>query len=80
MRTELVLEDIRVQSMKRSGGGRSYTIVWPSCRVDEGADGYLRTHEGSGSQKTYAPKMLPDGARPELLEAVNTALDEMVVT
>jgi hypothetical protein len=26
------------------------------------------------------PKMLPDGARPELLEVVNTARDEMVVT
>ncbi|MGW1658380.1 tyrosine-type recombinase/integrase [Streptomyces atratus] len=32
------------------------------------------------SMRRRHPKMLPDGARPELLAAVNTARDEMVVT
>ncbi|GAO06667.1 hypothetical protein TPA0598_01_10380 [Streptomyces lydicamycinicus] len=50
----MVLGDLRVQVLKRSGGGQSYTIVWPDGSVDEEADGYLRPFEGSGSQKTYA--------------------------
>ncbi|CAM5237820.1 tyrosine-type recombinase/integrase [Streptomyces hirsutus] len=54
MRSSVVLGDLRVQKMARAGGGWSYTIVWPDVTVDEEADSYLRTHEGSGSQKTYA--------------------------
>ncbi|MFE0376109.1 hypothetical protein ACFW1M_11070 [Streptomyces inhibens] len=33
----MVLEDLRVQKMKRAGGGWSYTIVWPDGSVDEEA-------------------------------------------
>ncbi|MEE1809513.1 tyrosine-type recombinase/integrase [Streptomyces sp. BE133] len=33
----------------------------------------------SNSPRRRHPKMLPDGAKPDLLEAVNTARDEMVV-
>lgn len=54
MRSRMVLGDLRVQSLKRAGGGLSYTIVWPDGSVDEEADRFLRTHEGSGTQKTYA--------------------------
>ncbi|MFE4332881.1 hypothetical protein ACFRQM_26715 [Streptomyces sp. NPDC056831] len=57
--------------MKRSGGGRSYTIVWPDCTVDEEADGFLRTHEGSGSQKTYA-YYLVDHLRWRVREGLTT--------
>ncbi|MEV7526449.1 tyrosine-type recombinase/integrase [Streptomyces sp. NPDC091371] len=40
--------------MKRAGGGWSYTVVWPDGTVDEESDAFLRTYEGSGTQKTYA--------------------------
>lgn len=53
-RSRLVLGDLRVQVLERSGGGRSYTILWPDGSVDEESDGYLRMFEGSGTQKTYA--------------------------
>jgi integrase len=54
MRTGMVIGDLRVQSMVRAGGGRSYTIVWPDGAVHEEADGFLRLSEGTGTQKTYA--------------------------
>ncbi|MYV47571.1 tyrosine-type recombinase/integrase [Streptomyces sp. SID2888] len=53
-RSRVVLDDFRVQVLRRAGGGVSYTILWPGGSVDEEADGYLRPFEGSGSQKTYA--------------------------
>ncbi|MFC9674463.1 integrase [Streptomyces sp. NPDC056949] len=53
-RSRVVLGDLRVQVLKRSGGIRSYTIVRADCSVVEEADSYLRMFEGSGSQKTYA--------------------------
>ncbi|MEU4955208.1 integrase [Streptomyces lavendulae] len=54
MRSVMVLGDLRVQALKRAGGGRSYTIVWPDGSVDEESDSFLRTYEGRGTQKTYA--------------------------
>ncbi|WP_411130136.1 integrase [Streptomyces sp. x-19] len=54
MRSEMVLGDLRVQPMKRAGGGWSYTIVWPDGAVDEESDSFLRMYDGSGTQKTYA--------------------------
>ncbi|WP_436850851.1 hypothetical protein [Streptomyces avermitilis] len=62
VRTGLVLEDIRVQPMKRAGGGWSYTIVWPDCSVDPEADGYLRTHEGPWRPRGSRPR--PTAAGP----------------
>ncbi|MGW3974187.1 tyrosine-type recombinase/integrase [Streptomyces ardesiacus] len=71
MRSRMVLGDLRVQSMPRADGGRSYTVVWPDGSVDEEADAYLRTHEGSGSQKTYA-YYLVDHLRWRLREQITT--------
>ncbi|MER6218634.1 tyrosine-type recombinase/integrase [Streptomyces sp. NPDC001674] len=50
----MVLADFRVQPLKRAGGGWSYTVVWPDGTVDEESDAFLRTYEGSGTQRTYA--------------------------
>ncbi|MFE4612126.1 tyrosine-type recombinase/integrase [Streptomyces niveus] len=54
MRSTLVLENLRVQRIKRTDGRWSYAIVWPDYSVDEEAESYLRLYEGSGSQETYA--------------------------
>ena len=50
----LVVGDLRVQVPERAGGRRSFTIVWPEGAVHEAADAFLRTHDGSGTQRTYA--------------------------
>ena len=50
----LVVGDLRVQALERAGGRRSFTIVWPEGAVHEAADAFLRTHDGSGTQRTYA--------------------------
>ncbi|WP_326830024.1 tyrosine-type recombinase/integrase [Streptosporangium sp. NBC_01810] len=50
----LVLGSLRVQDVRRSDGGRSYTIVWPEGAVHAEADRFLRTYEESGTQRTYA--------------------------
>jgi len=68
----MVLGDLRVQPMKRAGGGWSYTIVWPDGSVDEEADGFLRTYEGTGTQKTYAYHLV-DHLRWRLREGLTTA-------
>lgn len=70
-RSVMVLEDIRVQPMKRKGGGRSYTIVWPDGSVDQEADSFLRTYEGLGTQKTYA-YYLVDHLRWRVREGLTT--------
>ncbi|WP_193582001.1 hypothetical protein [Streptomyces mobaraensis] len=67
----MVLEDLRVQQMPRTDGGLSYTVVWPDGSVDEEADDFLRTHEGSGTQKTYA-YFLVDHLRWRLRERLST--------
>ncbi|MDQ0780113.1 hypothetical protein QF026_008579 [Streptomyces aurantiacus] len=54
MRSGTVLEDLRVQQMRRAGGGWSYRSCGPTCSADEEADDFLRSHEGRGAQKTYA--------------------------
>jgi len=50
----LVVGDLRVQVLERAGGRRSFTIVWPEGAAHEAADAFLRTHDGSGTQRTYA--------------------------
>lgn len=71
MRSRVVLGDLRVQTLVRSGGGRSYTILWPDGLVDEEADSYLRPFDGSGSQKTYAYSLV-DHLRWRVREGLST--------
>jgi integrase len=54
----LVVGDLRVQPLARSGGRRSFTIVWPEGAVHEQADRFLQAYEGSGTQRTYAYLLL----------------------
>ena len=54
MGSNLVVGDLRVQHVERSGGCRSWTIVWPHGSVYEEADRFLSRYEGSGTQRTYA--------------------------
>src|SRR6516162_126935 len=49
-----VVGDLRVQRIGRPDGGWSFTIVWPDGAVHAEADGFLRGHEGSGTQRTYS--------------------------
>jgi integrase len=49
-----VIGDLRVQRIERPDGGWSFTIVWPDGAVHTEADGFLRGHERSGTQRTYA--------------------------
>src|SRR3974390_3801022 len=46
--------DLRVQELERAGGRRSFTIVWPEGAVHQAADAFLCSHDGSGTQRTYA--------------------------
>ncbi|MFJ4858994.1 integrase [Streptomyces sp. NPDC088730] len=50
----VVIGDLRVQQIERKDGRRSWTIVWPEGTLHKEADRFLREHEGSGTQKTYA--------------------------
>ncbi|MDO0909384.1 hypothetical protein QQM39_00445 [Streptomyces sp. DT2A-34] len=50
----LVVGDLRVQQIERKDGRRSWTIVWPEGTVHAEADRFLRLHDGSGTQRTYA--------------------------
>jgi len=54
MARRVVVGDLRVQRIGRRDGRRSWTIVWPEGTVHEEADRFLRVHDGSGTQKTYA--------------------------
>jgi integrase len=54
MSRRVVVGDLRVQRIDRRDGRRSWTIVWPEGTVHEEADRFLRVHDGSGTQKTYA--------------------------
>lgn len=54
MARQVVIGDLRVQRIERRDGRRSWTIVWPEGTVHAEADRFLRTHEGSGTQRTYS--------------------------
>jgi len=58
----VVVGDLRVQQIERRDGWRSWTIVWPEGAVHAEADRFLRVHDGSGTQRTYA-YMLVDHLR-----------------
>ena len=49
-----VVGQLRVQELVRRNGSRMWTIVWPEGTVREDADQFLRVHDGSGTQRTYA--------------------------
>jgi integrase len=51
---QVVIGQLRVQQLTRRGGLRSWTIVWPEGTVHAEADRFLRQHDGSGTQRTYA--------------------------
>jgi hypothetical protein len=50
----VVVGDLRVQPIRHKEGRRSWTIVWPEGAEHREADRFLRLHEGSGTQRTYA--------------------------
>jgi len=54
MARRCVVGDLRVQELRRKNGRRSWTILWPEGMVHPEADRFLRRHEGSGTQRTYA--------------------------
>lgn len=51
---QVVVGDLRVQQLERKDERRSWTIVWPEGTIHREADLFLRTHDGSGTQRTYA--------------------------
>ena len=54
MARQVVIGDLRVQPIQRKDGRRSWTIVWPEGTQHPEADRFLRVHDGSGTQRTYA--------------------------
>jgi integrase len=54
----VVVGDLRVQGIEHGDGRRSWTIVWPEGSVHVEADRFLRRHDGSGTQRTYAYYLL----------------------
>ena len=54
MARRVVVGDLRVQPIQHEDGRRSWTIMWPEGAEHREADRFLRLHEGSGTQRTYA--------------------------
>jgi Phage integrase family len=54
MRAGLIVGDLRVQVVVRGDGRRSFSIVDAGGVTVGAAEGFLRTFEGSGTQRTYA--------------------------
>jgi integrase len=73
---QLVVGDLRVQQIEGKDGRRSWTIVWPEGIEHPEADRFLREHDGSGTQRTYA-YLLVDHLR--WLERECLALDRVVL-
>lgn len=76
MARQVVVGDLRVQQIERKGGRRSWTIVWPEGTEHLEADRFLREHDGSGTQRTYA-YLLVDHLR--WLERECLAFDKVVL-
>lgn len=76
MARQVVVGDLRVQQIERKGGRRSWTIVWPEGTEHDEADRFLREHDGSGTQRTYA-YLLVDHLR--WLERECLAFDKVVL-
>jgi integrase len=73
---QIVVGDLRVQQIERKDGRRSWTIVWSEGTQHPEADRFLRVHDGSGTQRTYA-YLLVDHLR--WLERECLALDRVVL-
>ncbi|WP_328978406.1 tyrosine-type recombinase/integrase [Streptomyces canus] len=71
MRSTLVLDDLRVQKIRRADGSWSFSILCPDYTADEEAESYLGLYEGSGSQETYA-YYLVDHLRWRIREGLTT--------
>jgi hypothetical protein len=71
VRSGMVLDSIRVQPMKRADGRSTYTILWPDGSVHEEADSFLRSFEGSGTQKAYVCALV-DHLRWRVREELST--------
>ncbi len=54
MARRVLLGEMRVQRIDRDSGRRSWTIVCPDGNEYSEADRFLREHDGSGTQRTYA--------------------------
>jgi hypothetical protein len=54
MRAGLIVGDLRVQTVVRRDGRRSFTIVDAAGVTVEAAEGFLGSFEGSGTRRTYA--------------------------
>ncbi|MFD9669927.1 hypothetical protein ACFWAY_51725 [Rhodococcus sp. NPDC059968] len=76
MAMRVVVGDLRVQRIDRRNGRRSWTIVWPEGTEHREADRFLREHDGSGTQRTYA-YLLVDHLR--WLERECLTLDRVVL-
>lgn len=61
----VVVADPRVQQIERKDGRRSWTIVRPKDSLHAEADRFLRLHDGSGTQKTYAYRLVDHLRWPE---------------
>ena len=66
----VVVGDLRVQQIERKDGRRSWTIVWPEGTVHAEADRFLRLHNGSGTQRTYAYLLVDHLSLPELVRVL----------
>ncbi|MFZ2115526.1 MAG: integrase, partial [Pseudonocardiaceae bacterium] len=76
MALHLVVGDLRVQQIECKDGRRGWTIVWPEGTEHTEADRFLRVHDGSGTQRTYA-YLLVDHLR--WLDRECLALDKVVL-
>lgn len=54
MTRHIVVGDLRVQQIDSTDGRRAWTVVWPEGGLHPEADWFLREHDGSGTQRTYA--------------------------
>lgn len=54
MTRRIVIGHLRVQQIDSMDGRRSWTVVRPDGGLHVEADRFLREHEGSGTQRTYA--------------------------
>jgi hypothetical protein len=80
MRAGLIVGDLRVQTVVRRDGRRSFTIVDAAGVTVEAAEGFLGSFEGSGTRRTYA-FFLVDHLRwlvREALAAESAQLEDLI--
>ncbi|WP_129291814.1 hypothetical protein [Streptomyces sp. N1] len=72
MRSTLVLNDLRVQKIKRADGGWSYAILWPDYSVDVEAEGTISISTRSRGGKSPYAYYLVDHLRWRIREGLTT--------